>query len=113
VTWERNQNLYYLRGINSFEDYVHIRKMDDLVEKVASDVAYNGAAYIRIPAGIGLFTEVIIFGDVLGDMPSVDMPCVDEDVTEMTFELFEMELPYQQSNKYKWLHYCIQDMVRC
>jgi len=27
VTWERNQNLYYLRGINSFEDYVHIRKI--------------------------------------------------------------------------------------
>jgi len=47
-------------------------------------------------------------------MPSVDdMPRVDEDVAEMTFELFEMELPYQQSNKYKRLHYCIQDMVRC
>jgi len=114
MTWKRNQNLYYLRGINSFEDYVHIRKMNDLVEKVASEVAYNRAAYIRIPAGIGLFTEVIIFGDVLGDMHSVDnMSRVDEDVAEMTFELCEIELPYQQSNKYKWLHYCIQDMVRC
>jgi len=102
MTWERNQNLHYLRGINSFEDYVHIRKMNDLIEKVASEVAYNGAAYIRIPAGIGLFTEVIIFGDVLGDM--YNMPRVDEDVAEMTFELFEMKLPYQQSNKYKWLH---------
>jgi len=43
-------------------------------------------------------------------MPFVDIPCVDEDVAEMTFELFEMELLYQQLNKYKWLHYCIQDM---
>jgi len=61
-----------------------------------------------------VFTEVVIFGDVLGDMPIIDdTPRVDEDVAEMTFELFEMELPYQQSNKYKWLHYCIQDMVRC
>jgi len=102
-----------LRGINSFEDYVHIRKMNDLVEKTAREVAYNGAIYIRISAGIGLFTEVVIFGDVLGDISSVDMPCVDEDVAEMTFELFEMELPCQQSNKYKWLHYCIQYMVRC
>jgi len=93
---------------------VHIKKMDNLVKKVASEVAYNGAAYIRIPVGIGLFTEVIIFGDVLGDMLSVDdMPPVDEDVTEMTFELFEMKLPYQQSNKYKWLHYYIQGMIRC
>jgi len=111
MTWERNQNLYYLCGINSFEDYVHIRKMI-WSRKSLSEVA-NGAAYIRIPAGIGLFTEVIIFGDVFGDMPSVDMPCIDEDVTEMTFELFEMEFPYQQSNKYKWLHYYIQDMIRC
>jgi len=44
-------------------------------------------------------------------MPSVDIPCIDEDVAEMTFESFEIELPYQQSNKYKWLRYCIQDMV--
>jgi len=29
-------NLYYLRVINSFEDYVHI-KMNDLIEKVASE----------------------------------------------------------------------------
>jgi len=115
MTWERNQNLYYLRGINSFEDYVHIEKMNNLIKKVASEIAYNGAAYIRIPAGIGLFTEVVIFGDVFGDMPSVDdMPCVDEDVTEMTFEMvFKMKFPYQQSNKYKPLHYCIQHMVRC
>jgi len=94
MTREKNHNLYYLRGINSFEDYVHIRKMNDLVEQVAREVAYNGAAYIRIPAGIGLFTELVIFGDVLRDVPSVDMPCVDEDVADMTFELFEMELSY-------------------
>jgi len=73
---------------------VHIRKTNNLVEKIASEVVFNGAAYIRIPAGIGLFTEVIIFGDVLGDMPSVDDMRVDEDVAEMTFELIEMELPY-------------------
>jgi len=97
MTWERN--LYYLRGINSFEDYVHIRKMNDLIEQVAREVAYNGATYIRIPAGIELFTELVIFGNVLGDMPSVDMPYVNKDITEMKFEL-EMELPYQQSNKY-------------
>jgi len=90
MTWERNQNLYYLREINSFEDYVQIKKMNDLVKKVASEIAFNGDAYIRIPAGIGLFTKVIIFGD----MPSVDhMPLVDEDVAEMTFELFEIKLP--------------------
>jgi len=59
ITWERNQNLYYLRGINSFEDYVRIRKMNDLVEKVAREITYNGAAYIRIPASIGLFTELV------------------------------------------------------
>jgi len=52
----------------------------------------------HILAGIGLFTELVIFGDVLGDMPSIDMPCVDEDVIEMKFELLEMELPYQQIN---------------
>jgi len=40
--------------------------MNNLVKKVVSEVAFNGTAYIRIPAGIGLFTEVIIFGDVLG-----------------------------------------------
>jgi len=118
IKWEINQNLYYLRGIDSFEDFVEIEKMNDLIEKVASEIAYNGAAYIRIPAGIGLFTEVVIFEEVLGDMPSVeDMPCVDEDVDEMTFEqyltLLEMKLPYQQSNNYKQLHYCIQHMVRC
>jgi len=114
MTWERNLNVYYSRGINSFEDYVHIKRMDNLIGKVVSEIAFNGAAYIRIPAGIGLFTEVIIFGDVLGDMPSVDhMPLVDEDVAEMTFKLFEMKLPYQQSNKYKRLHYCIQGIVRC
>jgi len=95
MIWERNQNLY-LRGINSSEDYVHVRKMNDLVEKVAREVAYNGVAYIRISVHIGLFTELVIFGDVLRDMPSVD-----EDVAEITFELFEMELLYQQSNKYK------------
>jgi len=67
MTWERNQNLYYhLYGINSFEEYVHIRKMNDLIDKIVNEVAFNGAAYIRIPAGIELFTEVIIFGDVLG-----------------------------------------------
>jgi len=114
MKWERNQNLYYLRGIDSFEDYMDIERMNNLVQKVASEIAYNGAAYIRIPAGIGLFTEVVIFEDVLGDMPSVDdIPLVDEDVAEMTFEIFEMKLPYQQSNKYKQLHYCIQRMVRC
>jgi len=116
IKWEINQNLYYLRGIDSFEDYVLIERMNNLVKKVASEIAYNGAAYIRIPAGIGLFTEVVIFEDVLGDMPSVDdIPLVDEDVEdEMTFEIvFEMKLPYQQSNKYKRLHYCIQRMVRC
>jgi len=52
---ENNQNLYYLRGINSFEDYTHIRKMIGLIEHVAREVVYNGAAYIRIPADIGLF----------------------------------------------------------
>jgi len=37
-----------------------IRKMnDDLIEKVTSEVTYNGAAYIKIPASIGLFTEVM------------------------------------------------------
>jgi len=41
-----------------------------------------------------------------------DMPCVDEDVIEMKFELLEMEFLYQESNKYKWLHYYIQDMIR-
>jgi len=40
---------------------------------------------------IGLFTELVIFGDVL-DTPSVDMPCVDENVIEMKFELPEIEL---------------------
>jgi len=63
MKWEINQNLYYLRGINSFEDYVHIRKMNDLVEQVAREVVYTGADYI--PAGIELFTELVIFGDVL------------------------------------------------
>jgi len=92
MKWEKNRNLYYLRGINSFEDYVHIRKMNDLVEQVAREVAYNGTAYIRIPANIGLFIELVIFGDVL-DSPCVDMPC-DEDIIEMKFELLEMELPY-------------------
>jgi len=87
--------------------------MNDLVKKIVREIAYNRAAYIRILAGIELFTELVIFGDVLEDMPSVDMLCVDKDVAEMTFELFEMEFPYQQSNKYKWLHYCIQNMVRC
>jgi len=57
MTWERNQNLYYLRGINSSEDFVHIRKMNDLVEKVVNEVVNNGTAYIRIPANIRLFTE--------------------------------------------------------
>jgi len=41
MTWERNQNLYYLRGINFRENYVHIRKMNDLIEKVARKVAYK------------------------------------------------------------------------
>jgi len=67
MTWEKNQNLYYLHGINSFEDYVHIKKMNNLVEKVAREVAYNEATYIRILADIGLLTELVIFGDMLGD----------------------------------------------
>jgi len=33
------------------------------------------------------------------------MSCVDKDVIEMKFKLLEIELPYQESNKYKWLHY--------
>jgi len=91
---------------------VHIRKMNNLVEQIAREIVYNGAACIRISAGIRLFTELVIFGDVLY-VPSVDMPCVDEDAIEMKFELLEMEFPYQESDKYKWLHYYIQDMVRC
>jgi len=67
--------------------------MNDLFEQVAREIAYNGAAYIRIPAGIGLFTELVIFGDMLYT-PSVDMPCVNEYVIEVKFELLEMELPY-------------------
>jgi len=113
MTWEKNQNLYYyLYGINSFKEYVHIRQMNDLINKIVSEVAFNGAAYIRIPAGIELFMEVIIFGDVLGDMPPFDdIPCVDKDVAEMTVELCEIEL--RQLNKYKWLQYCIQNIIRC
>jgi len=38
------------------------KKMDDLVKQVAREVTYNGATYIRIPAGIRLFTELVIFG---------------------------------------------------
>jgi len=92
MTWERNQNLYYLRGINSFKDYVHIRKMNDLVEQGL--VAYNGAAYIRISAG-NVYRISNIWRRVW-NTPSVDMPCVD-DVIEMKFELLEMELSYQES----------------
>jgi len=50
--------------------------MNDLVERIARKVEYNGAAYIRIP-GIGLFTELIIFEMC---MPSVDMPRVDVNI---------------------------------
>jgi len=86
--------------------------MDNLIDKIVSEVAFNGAVYIRIPAGIGLFTEVIIFEEVLGHMPPFDeVPRVDEDVAEMTFEVCEMEL--RQLNKYKWLQYCIQHVIRC
>jgi len=42
MTCGKEIKIYYLRGINSFEDYVHIKKMDNLVKKVASEVAYNG-----------------------------------------------------------------------
>jgi len=84
--------------------------MNDLVKQIARKVEYKGIAYIRIPAGIGLFTELVIFGDVL-DMPSVDMPRVDKDVNiEMKLVLLEIKLPYQDSDKYKWLHY-IQDTI--
>jgi len=86
--------------------------MNDLVEQIVHKIEYKGAAYTRILAGIGyLFTELVIFGDVL-DLPSVDISRVDKDINiEMKLVLLEIKLPYQDSNKYKWLHYYIQDMV--
>jgi len=72
-----------------------------LVEQIACEVEYKRAAYIRIPADIGLLTELVIFGDVL-DMSSVNMLCVDKDVNiEMKLVLLEIKLLYQDSNKYK------------
>jgi len=53
------------------------------------------------------FTELGIFEDVL-DMLSVDILRVNKDVNiEMKFVLLEIKLPYQDSNKYKWLQYYI------
>jgi len=87
-----------------------LKKMNDLVQQIAREVEYKGAAYIRIPADLGLFTELVIFGYVL-DMPSVDVPRIDKDVNiEMKLVLLKIKLSYQ--DKYK-LHYYVQDMVRC
>jgi len=45
------------------------------------------------------------------DIPSVDMPRVNKDVSiEMKLVLLKIKLPYQDSDKYK-LHYYVQDMV--
>jgi len=48
--WNRKETEIYIimREINSFEDYVHIKKINNMVEQVAREVAYNEAAYIRI-----------------------------------------------------------------
>jgi len=54
---KKPKSIYYLHGINSFEDYVYIKKMNNLIEQIVREIEYKGTAYIRIPASIGLFTE--------------------------------------------------------
>jgi len=62
IKWEKNYNLYYLRGINSLEDYVYIKKMNDLVERLLARLSITEL----------LISEFLQVLDCL--QPSVDMP---------------------------------------